>query len=127
VGPKRAKELAFVAGNHIDGRTAVEWGWANHAVPEEQLLDTVRALAGRIALVPSEVLALKKLSINRAMEAMGVRQAASSVSEMDALLHLAPSVVALRERIGEEGLKAVMASFKGPSTTEVARAAGESA
>lgn len=28
VGPKRAKELAFVPGNSIDGRTAVEWGWA---------------------------------------------------------------------------------------------------
>ncbi|WP_425569133.1 enoyl-CoA hydratase/isomerase family protein [Pseudonocardia xishanensis] len=33
VGPKRAKELAFLPGNAIDGRTAVEWGWANHAVP----------------------------------------------------------------------------------------------
>ncbi|MFB9075316.1 MULTISPECIES: enoyl-CoA hydratase-related protein [Citricoccus] len=122
VGPKRAKELAFVAGNHIDGRTAVEWGWANHAVPEQQLLETVRALAERIAQVPSEVLAIKKLSINRAMEAMGVRQAASSVSEMDALLHLSPSVLELRERIGQEGLKPVIASFRGPSTTEIARA-----
>lgn len=121
VGPKRAKELAFVPGNHIDGRTAVEWGWANHAVSEDQLLDTVRDFAQRIALVPPEVLSIKKLSINRAMEAMGVRQATYSVSEMDALLHLAPSVLALRERIGEEGLKAAMASFSGPSTTEIAR------
>ena len=35
VGPKRAKELAFVPGNSIDGRTAVEWGWANHSVPAD--------------------------------------------------------------------------------------------
>src|SRR4051794_25196277 len=61
VGPKRAKELAFVPGNTIDGRTAVEWGWANHAVPADALMGSVRSLADRIALVPPEVLRVKKL------------------------------------------------------------------
>src|SRR3546814_2574270 len=28
VGAKRAKELAFLPGNHVDGRTAEAWGWA---------------------------------------------------------------------------------------------------
>ncbi len=43
--------------------------------------------------------------MNRAMEAMGVRTAAAAVAEMDALLHLSPSVQQLREWIGEVGLK----------------------
>jgi enoyl-CoA hydratase len=123
VGPKRAKELAFVPGNTIDGRTAVEWGWANHAVPADALLDTVRSLAGRIALVAPEVLRIKKLSINKAAEATGFRDASSSVAEMDALLHTAPSVLALRERIRDEGLKAVIADYRVPATTDLSRRA----
>lgn len=121
VGPKRAKELAFVPGNTIDGRTAVEWGWANHAVPAEELLDTVRSLAARIALVPFEVLRVKKLSINKAAEATGFRQASASVAEMDALLHTAPSVLALRERLRGEGLKTVIADYRVPATTDLSR------
>jgi enoyl-CoA hydratase len=119
VGPKRAKELSFVPGNSIDGRTAVEWGWANHAVPQERLIGAVRALADRIAMVPPDVLSIKKASVNRAMEAMGLRHAADSVSEMDALLHLSPAVLELREGIGSSGLKAAMARFRGPTSTEI--------
>lgn len=117
VGPKRAKELAFVPGNSVDGRTAVEWGWANHAVPADELLAATRSLAERIALTPSDVLAVKKASINRAMDAMGERLASAHVSEMDALLHLSPNVLALRERIAAEGLKPVMADYRVPPTT----------
>lgn len=116
VGPKRAKELAFVPGNYIDGRTAVEWGWANHAVPADQLLDATRELAARIAKTPPEVLRIKKLSINRAAEAQGFRAATAHVAEMDALLHLAPAVRAVKERITEKGIKAVMDEYRSPST-----------
>jgi enoyl-CoA hydratase len=119
VGAKRAKELSFVPGNSIDGRTAVEWGWANHAVPESELFDAVRRLAERIALMPPEVLAVKKLSINRAMEAMGVRAATAEVSAMDALLHTTPSVLAIRERVRDEGLKAVIESYHVPPTSDL--------
>ncbi|MGW5514432.1 enoyl-CoA hydratase-related protein [Nocardia africana] len=119
VGPKRAKEIAFVPGNSIDGRTAVEWGWANHAVPDDHLLESVRSLAARMALVPADVLAMKKLSINRAMEAMGMRQATAAVSDADALLHLSPDVRDVRERIRAEGLKNVIASFRVPATTDL--------
>jgi enoyl-CoA hydratase len=119
VGPKRAKELAFVPGNTIDAQTAVSWGWANHVVPADELLDRVRGLAARIALTPPDVLRVKKLSVNRAMEAMGVRQAAGGVAEMDALLHTAPAVLAVRERIREEGLKEVIASYRVPATSDL--------
>jgi enoyl-CoA hydratase len=117
VGPKRAKELAFVAGNTIDGPTAVEWGWANHSVPQDQLVAAVEGLAARIARTPPDVLRVKKLSINRAMESMGIRHATSSVAEMDALLHTAPDVVELRNWVAAVGLKEAIASFRMPPTT----------
>jgi enoyl-CoA hydratase/carnithine racemase len=115
VGPKRAKELAFLPGNAIDGTTAVEWGWANHAVPADQVVTTVEEMAARMACIPADVLRIKKLSINRTMDAMGVRTAAAQVPEMDALLHLSPSVLQLRERIGEVGLKAAIAEIRTPT------------
>ena len=117
VGPKRAKELAFVPGNSIDGRTAVEWGWANHCVPAADLIAAVESLAERIALTPPDVLRVKKLSINRAMEAMGAREATSAVAEMDALLHATPAVLELREWIAEVGLKQAIASYRVAPTT----------
>ena len=123
VGPKRAKELAFVPGNSIDGPTAVAWGWANHAVPADQLIPAVESLAARIAKTPPEVLRIKKLSINRAAEAMGFRSAVAGVPEMDALLHLAPAVVAVKRHIDEVGIKAVMAEYRVDPTTPLAASA----
>lgn len=116
VGHKRAKEFAFVPGNWIDGPRAVEWGWANHCVPRGNLLDVVRSLAERIARTPPDVLRLKKLSINRAAEAGGFRQALSGIAEIDALLHLAPAVLEIRARMNQVGLKVAIEEFKVPPT-----------
>lgn len=120
VGAKRAKEFAFVPGNWIDGQTAVEWGWANHCVPAGDLIPAVRSLAERIALTPPDVLRLKKLSINRAAEAAGFRQALSGIAEIDALLHLAPAVLEVRARMKAEGLKSVIQRYKVPPTSPLA-------
>jgi enoyl-CoA hydratase len=117
VGAKRAKEFAFVPGNWIDGPTAVEWGWANHCVPLDQLVPAVRSLAERIALVPPEVLRIKKLSINRAAEAGGFRLGLAGIAEMDALLHLAPAVLEVRAQMKARGLKAVIQDYKVPPTS----------
>ena len=59
------------------------------------------------------------------MEAMGVRQAASSVAEMDALLHTAPSVLALRDRLRDEGLKEVMAHYRVAPTSDLSQPRAE--
>jgi len=117
VGPKRAKEFAFVPGNVIDAETAVAWGWANHAVAPDRLREAVEALAARIALIPADVLRVKKQSINRAADAAGFRQALGAIAESDALLHLSPAVLAIRERMASEGLKPVLADYRGPSST----------
>lgn len=117
VGAKRAKEFAFVPGNSIDGPTAVEWGYANHCVPADRLVEAVEELALKIAKIPPAVLRIKKLSINRAAEATGFRSAAAAVAEMDALLHLSPAVLEIRAWIAEVGLKSAITQYKVPSTT----------
>lgn len=123
VGPKRAKEFAFLPGNWIDGKTAVDWGWANHSLPEDRLIPAAEALAARIALVPPAVLRAKKVAINRAADAQGWRLSTAGIAETDALLHVEPEVLRIRARIAAEGLKAVLAGFRGPSSTEIARGA----
>lgn len=117
VGPKRAKEFAFVPGNSIDGPTAVQWGWANHCVAADQLIAIVEDLARRIATIAPEVLRIKKLSINHAAESMGFRNASNAVAQMDTLLHFSTPVVELKKWIEEVGLKQAMAHYRVPSTT----------
>lgn len=121
VGARRAKEFAFLPGNRIDGKTAVEWGWANAAVPEDQLVACAEALAGRMAQVPASVLAMKKRSVNRAMEAAGFCAGMGAVAESDAILHLEPEVRAIRDRLRTDGLKPVVQSFAGPSSQDIFR------
>jgi len=117
VGAKRAKEYAFLPGNSVDAATLVAGGLANHSVPAAWLIEAVEALAERISLIPPDVLRVKKQAINRAAEAAGYRRELLGIAEPDAILHLAPSVLAIRERIAQEGLKAVLADYKGPSST----------
>src|SRR3546814_7853608 len=71
-----------------------------------------------MALIPAPVLAMKKLSINRAMEAQGFLASVNAIAESDAILHLEPSVLALRQDIASLGLKAVLARFAGPRSEE---------
>lgn len=111
VGARRAKELAFIPGNRIDGRTAAEWGWANYAVPADQVISATESLAERIARMPSDALRIKKLSINRAAET-GPRGASVGIAEMDALAHVAPGIAALREWLAEVGLKAATRAYQ---------------
>lgn len=124
VGARRAKEFAFLPSNWIDGATAAEWGWANCALPAENLVECAERLAERMAKVPAGVLTLKKRSINRAMEAAGFSASLSAIAESDAILHLEPEVSAIRQRMGSQGLKATIAEFAGPSSQEIFRDLG---
>lgn len=111
VGPKRAKELSFRAGHRITGTTAAQWGWANYAVPDDELFDNVTALAHSIALTPSEVLAIKKAAVNRAADVMGWSTIMPLGAETDAFLHQTRSVQYLNEAILRDGLKETIRAF----------------
>lgn len=112
VGPKRAKQLSFQAGTHIDGKTAAEWGWANYAVPAEELIDNVTELALSIALTPADVLSVKKAAVNRAADLMSWSTIMPLGAETDALLHGAESIRYIQERIMEHGMKETIRRFK---------------
>lgn len=111
IGPKRAKQMAFVPGSKISGTTASEWGWANYAVPADELEDNVRELARNISKIPARVLRMKKAAINRVADVQGFRVTAMMGAETDALLHASDDVVALADMIRESGLKGAIARF----------------
>lgn len=111
VGPKRAKQMSFLARGRIDGTTAAAWGWANFAVPAASLFDEVRRLAAGIALTPVELLTVKKAAVNRAADIAGWSTIMPLGAETDALLHASGSVQQINRDIVEHGLKATMAKF----------------
>jgi len=112
VGIKRAKQMSFEPDSRISGVTASEWGWANYSAPADELMDTVRAHALRIAKVPADVLLMKKMSLNRVADLNGFRTTAVLGAETDALIHVIPAVLELRDTISEHGLKEAIKRFK---------------
>jgi enoyl-CoA hydratase len=111
VGPKRAKQMSFQSGQRITGATAAQWGWANYAVPADDLFDDASRLAHRIALTPGEVLTIKKAAINRAADITGWSTIMPLGAETDAFLHNTRSVQQLNELIMRDGLKETIRAF----------------
>ena len=111
VGPKKAKEMSFIAGSEMSGAEAHMWGWANHAVPADKLEDMTLGLARRIAKTPSDLLRVKKLAINRVMEIQGFRTAVMGGAEWDSLAHHSEGAESMRAKVHELGLKGAIAWF----------------
>ena len=112
VGPKRAKQMSFVAGERISGTTAAEWGWANYAVPAERLDEEVADLAARIARTPANLLRIKKLSNNRALEMQGFRTMATLGADANAVAHESGAVKGFQDSIRAHGLKGAIERFE---------------
>jgi enoyl-CoA hydratase len=111
VGARKAKELSFVIGNEMSGAEAQELGWANHAVPADELDAFVLKMARRIALVPADVLRIKKEAINHCLDAQGFSNAVRQTGPWDALAHASPGVDRLRAEIREIGMKKAIEWF----------------
>jgi enoyl-CoA hydratase len=84
LGMRKAMEM-FMTGRSINGREAVEYGWANAAFPAEELEAGVLAVATEISKMPLDVLRLNKRAIHRQMEAMGLRNGIRAGTELCAL------------------------------------------
>jgi enoyl-CoA hydratase len=84
VGLRNAMEL-MLTGDAISGSEAARMGFANRAYPADELDAAVLEIAGRVALVPSDLQQLNKRSVHRAMEIMGARAAMRSGTEIQAL------------------------------------------
>ncbi|MCF8039460.1 MAG: enoyl-CoA hydratase/isomerase family protein [Desulfohalobiaceae bacterium] len=65
VGPGKARELLFTA-EYIDGREAERIGLVNKAVPQDQLMDKAREMAGKIAENSGFSLQIIKKGLNMA-------------------------------------------------------------
>jgi enoyl-CoA hydratase len=112
IGPKKAKEMSFIAGSEMTGAEAQSWGWANRAVPAAELADVTLKMARQIARTPPDLLRIKKLAINRVMDVQGFRTAAMFGAEWDAIAHYSTGAAQMTAKISELGLKGAIAWMK---------------
>ncbi len=116
VGPQWAKRL-LLTGDLIGGRDAATIGLVLKAVPGEQLVVEVEALADRLALIDADLLSANKRIVNIGLELMGARTLQRMAAEMDARGHLADSRSAFNRTVREEGLKEAVRQRDAPFGT----------
>lgn len=104
VGPQWAKRL-LLTGDSVSGAEAAEIGLVLQSVPPAELEATVEALADKLALIDTELLAANKRICNIALELMGARTVQRMAAEMDGRAHQAPSVAEFGRISREKGLK----------------------
>lgn len=102
MGMRQAME-SMLTGDSLSGREAAARGWANRAHPADQLEAEVLALAARVAQLPSELAAINKRSVHRAMEIMGLRAAIRAGTELQALAFQTPASQAYMGRFRRDG------------------------
>ncbi len=106
----RTREL-LLTGDLIDAVEAERMGLVNRVVPVERLTADVDALADRLARTPPEVMAPTKRMLNRAMDAMGFREAIEMGIDIGAIVNAAdtPEQREWDAIVRREGLKAALA------------------
>ena len=113
IGPKRAKELAYIAGSTFNGETAVEWGWANRAVELDDVLPTALKIAKQIAHMPPDVMRIKKAALNRVMDLQGFSEMVYMGAEWDAIGHDSDGCAEIVDYLDKHGLKETIKWFNG--------------
>jgi enoyl-CoA hydratase len=111
IGPKKAKELSYIAGSRMTGAEAAALGWANHAVRGDEVEPTALRLAKRIVRTPSDLLTIKKRAINRVMDVQGFSEVFTFGAEYDAIAHDSDGYALVKEKIDELGFKGATAWF----------------
>lgn len=84
MGMRRAME-AMLTGDSMSGRDAVDAGFANRSFSAAELETNVLSIATRVAKVPSDLQAINKRVVHRAMEAMGMRDGMRATADLNAL------------------------------------------
>jgi enoyl-CoA hydratase len=104
---KKVRELLYT-GDSVTGKEALEIGWANRAVPVDQLCKVTEAFAERIANVDSPMLQMTKRQVNRAYEIMGMRTAMQVGADIQELGRARPGGSTFGSIAREKGLKAAL-------------------
>ncbi|MDA0790068.1 MAG: enoyl-CoA hydratase-related protein [Proteobacteria bacterium] len=113
MSPAKAREFAYI-GDSFSGTEMVTQGWANYAVPQDQLAEFTETFARRMANIDNEMLMYSKRSVNRQYETMGIRQGLHSGTEIQALSSARPAASEWGRRVREDGLKAALEWRDGP-------------
>ncbi len=108
LGPERAKRM-LLTGDLVDGREAADMGLVLEAVPADRLDDRVEELAGRIAGVPANQLAMQKMMVNQALENMGLASTQRLATFFDGIARHTPEGVAFKQRAEEVGFPQAVA------------------
>ena len=109
----KAREFAYF-GDTMTGEEAERWGWANRAVPADQLAETTKAFAERLALVDREMLMYSKRAVNRAYEIMGIRTALDVGADIQSLSSVRPLGGVFGAISRKHGLKEALEWRDGP-------------
>jgi enoyl-CoA hydratase/carnithine racemase len=109
-----------LTGDHFDAQEAYRIGMINEVVPHEKLMETARALAKRIALVPEPSVRLNKAIAMQGIQAAGMHAALLLEGTLGALVQSSHNE--FREKLYEvhkkEGVKAYLEMRDGPFQPE---------
>lgn len=105
VGVKRARELIYM-GDMIGADEAKEIGIVNRVVPADRLEEETLKYARRLALIGPEALFCARKTVNRILEAQGIRQAFNSTVDLIAPTYATESQVHrdFQAKVAEVGL-----------------------
>lgn len=112
IGPKRAKEMSYIAGNQFTGEEAELWGWANRAVELDNVLTVAAEMARKAAKIPPDVMMIKKRALNRIMDMQGFSESMYFGAEFDAIGHDSDGCAAIVAHLDEFGLKETIKWFE---------------
>ncbi len=115
IGPRKTKEY-FFTGDLMSAKEALECHLVNRVFPKDQLEAETLAYARRVAMVPLDLLALHKASINRWLDVMGYRALEQSSADLDCIAHQTETVKNWMKASREKGLKAALTERDRPFT-----------
>ncbi len=109
-----------LTGDHFDAQEALRIGMVNEVVPHDQLMEHVRALAKRIALVPEPAVRLNKAVAMQGIQAAGLHAGLLMEGTLGALAHASHNEY--RQKLfdvhAKEGVKAYLEMRDGPFQPE---------
>jgi enoyl-CoA hydratase len=104
LGDRKARELEYRYGR-MTGTEAAQWGWANYAVPADQLAAKVDEIVADIANTPRELLEIKKAAMIRIQDKDGLLAAIEAGALYNTIAHRTTAGVAMRQTVRDVGLR----------------------